>query len=78
MSLTDQNTNQALPQGTNISHTENPPESKTKQLSDTDNLPADFKNSHTSLNIPLIDIIPHNLRPKNSTQSKKYWFLLLT
>ena len=72
MSSTDQNTNQSLPQGINISHTENPSESSTKQLSDTNSLPAaDFKNSHPSLNIRLIDNIPQTLRLENSTQIKK-------
>ena len=34
-------------------------------------MPADFKNSHSSLNIRLIDKIPQTLIPKNSTQIKK-------
>ena len=42
-----------------------------KQLSDTNSLPVDFKSSHSSLNIWLIDNIPQTLRPKNSTQIKK-------
>ena len=72
MSSTDQNTNQPLPQGINISRTENPPESSTKQLSDTNSLPeADFRNSYLSLNIRLIDNIPQTLRLENSTQIKK-------
>ena len=70
MSSTDPNTNQPLPKGTNISHTENPPESRTKQL-DINNLPVDFKNSHSSPNIWLTDNIPQTFRPKNSTQIKK-------
>ena len=68
MSSTDQSINQPLLQGTNISHTENPPESRTKLLSYTDNLLANFKNSHSSLNIQLIDNIPKTLRSKNPTQ----------
>ena len=67
----NQNTNQPLTQGTNISHTENPPESRAKQLLGTNNLPVDFKNSNSSPNIQLIDNIPQSLRPKNSTQIKK-------
>ena len=71
MASINQNTNQPLPQGTNISHTETPPESRTKQLLGTNNLPVDFKNSNSSPNIQLIDNIPQSLRPKNSTQIKK-------
>ena len=67
----DQNTNRLSPQGREISYTENPPESRKKQISDTNSLPADFKNFHSSLNIRLIDKIPQTLRPKNSTQIKK-------
>ena len=65
---------------THISHhyndmtlaTENPPASRKKQISDTKSLPADFKNSHSSLNIRLIDNIPETLWPKSSTQTKKW------
>ena len=71
MASINQNTNQPLPQGTNISHTETPPESRTKQLLGTHNLPVDFKNSNSSLNIQLIDNIPQSLTPKNSTKIKK-------
>ena len=68
---TDQNTNWPSPQGTNISYRENPPESRKKQLSDTKSLPVDFKTSHSSRNIWLIDNIPQTLRPKNLAQIKK-------
>ena len=54
-----------------ISYIENPPASRKKQISDTNSLSADFKNSHSSLNIRLIDNIPQTSRPKNSTQIKK-------
>ena len=67
----DQNTNRLSPQGTEISYTRNPPESRKKQISDTNSLPVDFKNFHSSLNIRLIHKIPQTLRPKNSTQIKK-------
>ena len=65
VSSTGQNTDQLFPQGTNITHTENPPES-TKQSSDTKNPPVDFKNSYSSLHIRLIDNIPQkeNFRQK--------------
>ena len=71
VSSTDQNTNQPLPQGTNITYTENPPDYSTKQYQ-THNLPVYFKNSHSSLNIQLIDNIPQTLRPKNLTQIKQW------
>ena len=67
----DRNTNQLSPQWSGISCTENPPASRKKQISDTNSLPVDFKSSHSSLNIWLIDNIPQTLRPKNSTQNKK-------
>ena len=54
-----------------ISYIENPPASRKKQISDTNSLLADFKNSHSSLNIRLIDNIPQTSRPKNSPQIKK-------
>ena len=71
VSPTDQNINQHSPQGTNIRHTKNPPESSTKQFSDTNSLPVDFKNSHSSLNIRLFNNIPQTLRLRNFTQIKK-------
>ena len=73
MASADQNTNQPSPQqGSDISYTENHLlASRKKQISDTNSLPVDFKNSHSSLNIQLIDKIPQPLRPKDSTQIKK-------
>ena len=68
----DQNTDRPSPQVSDISYTENPHESVKKQITDTNSLPVDFKNSHPSLNIWLIDSIPQTLRPKNSTQIKKW------
>ena len=67
----DQNTNRPSPQGSDISYTENPPAFRKNQISDTNSLPADFKNSQWSLNIRLIDNITQTLRPKNLTQIKK-------
>ena len=67
---TDQITNQPSPEGT-ASCIENPPECRKNQLSDTNSLPVNFKNSDSSLNIRLIDNIPQTLRPKNLTQMKK-------
>ena len=68
----DQNAYRPSPQRHDISYRENPPASRKKQISDTKSLPADFKNSHSSLNIWLIDNIPETLRPKSSTQTKEW------
>ena len=51
VALTERNTNEPLQQVTYISHTEKSPASSTKQLPDTNSLPLDFKNSHSSPNI---------------------------
>ena len=71
MASPDQNTNQPSRQRSDISYTENPHESRKQQISDTNSLSADFKNSHSSLNFWLIDNITQNLKPINSTQIKK-------
>ena len=71
MASPDQNTNQPSRQGSDISYTENPHESRKQQKSDTNSLSADFKISHSSLNFWLIYNITQNLKPINSTQIKK-------
>ena len=69
MSSKEQNTNQPLPQGTNISHTENPLQNKAvirhkQSASRLQKLPLKPKHS--------IDCeIQQTFRPKNSTQIKK-------
>ena len=67
----DQNTIRPSPQGSGISYTENPPASRKKRISDTNSLSVDLKNSHSGLNIRLIENIPQTLRPKYSTEIKK-------
>ena len=68
----DQNTNQPSPHSREVTLvTQKTTCVQKKADTDTNSLPVNFKNSHSSLNIRLNDEIPQTLRPKDSTQIKK-------